>query len=73
MAWKVLELKLQRLHPAKQPLETTLNFKSQLAALFQDREQTSSSLFPALILQAAPHLNALLTSSLDDSHLDATW
>jgi len=36
MAWKVLESKLQRLQPAKQPLETTRNFESQLAALFRD-------------------------------------
>jgi uncharacterized membrane protein len=73
MAWKVLESKLRRLQPAKQPLETTRNFESQLAALFREREHTSSSLFPASILQAAPHLKALSTSSFDDPHLGATW
>jgi len=73
MAWKVLESKLRRLHPTNKPLETTRNFESQLAALFREKEQTSSSLFPASVLQAAPHLKALSTSSFDDPHLGATW
>ena len=73
MAWKVLESKLRRLQPANQPLETTGNFESQLAVLFRERDQTPSSLFPASILQAAPHLKALSTSTFDDPHLGATW
>jgi hypothetical protein len=72
-AWKVLEAKLRRIHPAERTSQDELDLQARLASLLGENKPSTTSLFPSSILEGAPHLKALSGSSFDDPHLGSTW
>ena len=72
-AWKVLEAKLRRVHPVGQISMDEQDFSARLVSLLGRTTRDTSSLFPRSILEAAPHLKTLSSTSFEDPHLGATW
>ena len=72
-AWKVLEAKLQRIHPAEQTSQDELDFQACLASLLGENKPSTMSLFLSSILEGVPHLKALSGSSFNNPHLGSTW
>lgn len=72
-AWKVLEAKLRSGYPRERSSMGEQDFQVRLASLLGPIVRDSSSLFSRSILEAAPHLKALSSTSFKDTHLGTTW